>query len=48
MDSGDFSKKDIDSKKSAIDEIKNMESSKLQSYTDKLAKKIREYSDKNK
>jgi len=42
--SGDFSKKDIDSIKSAIDEIKEMEDSKLKSYTDKLAKKIREYS----
>lgn len=48
MDSGDFSKKDIDSIKSAIDEIKEMEDSKLKSCTDKLAKKIREYSSNNK
>lgn len=47
MDSGDFSKKDIDSIKSAIDEIKEMEDSKLKSCTDKLAKKIREYSNNN-
>jgi hypothetical protein len=49
MISGYFYKKDIDYIKSGIDEIKNMEQSKLQSYTDELAKKkIREHPDINK
>jgi len=43
MDSGDFTKKDIDSIKSAIHEIKDMEESQLQSYANKLAKNIKEY-----
>jgi alanyl-tRNA synthetase len=49
LDSKDFSKKDIDSIKSAVEELNNTEKSKLQSYTSELAKKIKEYSDnKNK
>ena len=47
-DSSDFSKKDIDSIKSVMDEIKDMEKSKLQSYTNDLVKKIKEYSDNSK
>lgn len=48
MDSGDFYKKDIDSIRSVIDEIKNMKQSKLESHTRELAKKkIKEYSDIN-
>jgi hypothetical protein len=48
LDSKDFSKKEIDSLRSAIDELKNTEKSKLQSYTNELAKKIREYSNSKK
>lgn len=42
-----FSKEDRESVKSALEEIKNMEKSKLQFYAKDLAKKIKEYS-KNK
>lgn len=45
MDSGDFSKDEIKSIKSALDEIKEMEKTKLQSCSKDLAKKIKEYSD---
>lgn len=48
MDTDDFSKDDIDSIKSSIDEIKQMEETKLQSYAKDLAKKIKEFSENNK
>ena len=44
MNTGDFSKKDIDSIKSVMDEVQNMEKSKLQHHAKDLAKKIKEYS----
>lgn len=44
MDSGDFSKDEIKSIKSALDEIKDMEKSKLQSCAKDLASNIRKYS----
>jgi gas vesicle protein len=47
VDSGDFSKEDIKSIKSSIEEMKNMEDSQLQARAKQLAKKIREYSDNN-
>lgn len=40
-----FSKEDREFIKSALDELKNMEKSKLQSYTKDLAEKIKEYAD---
>lgn len=40
-----FSKEDRESIKSALEEIKNMEKSNLQSYTKDLSKKIKEYAD---
>ena len=43
-----LSKQDRESIKSAIEEVKNMEKSKLQSYAKHLAKNIKEYSDNNK
>ena len=41
MDSNHFSKNDIDSIKSIMEEIKNKEKSKLQDYTKDMAKKIK-------
>jgi len=43
-----FSKEERESIKSALEEIKNMEKSRLQSYAKDLATKIRDYSDNNK
>ena len=40
-----FSKEDRECIKSALEEVKNMEKSKLQSYAKELAKKIKEYPD---
>ena len=48
LDSKDFTKKDIDSIKSTIEEVKNMEKSKVTDHANSLAKKIKEYSEKNK
>ena len=45
MNTGDFSKKDIDSITSVMEEIKNMEKSQLKRFSDNLAKKIKEYSE---
>lgn len=42
-----FSKEDQKAIKSILEEVKNIEKSKLQFYAKDLAKKIREYSDKN-
>jgi hypothetical protein len=42
-----LSKEDSQAIKSALEEVKNMEKSKLQSCAKELAKKIREYSDNN-
>lgn len=39
LDSSDFSKDEINSVKSALDEVKKMEKSKLQFYAKDLAKK---------
>ena len=47
MSSGDFSEDEIKSIKSALDEVKEMEKTKLQSCFKDLAKKIKEYSDNN-
>ena len=47
LDSKDFSKQDIDSIKSTINEVKNMEKAKVTDYAEELAKKIKEYSDNN-
>lgn len=47
-DENAFSKEDRESIKSALEEVKNMEKSQLQSYAKDLAKKIKEYSDSNK
>lgn len=44
MDYKDFSKKEIDSIKAAVEEVKNMEESQLQRSAKELAKKIRDYS----
>ena len=43
-----LSKQDRESIKSAIEEVKNMEKSELQSYAKHLVKNIKEYSDNNK
>lgn len=43
-----FSKQDGESIKSALEEVKNLEKSKLESHAKDLAKKIIEYSDSNK
>lgn len=48
LNSSGLSKEDIDCIKSTMDEIKNMEHSKLQFYAKDLANKIREYSENNK
>lgn len=48
LDSKDFSKQDLDSIKSSIKEIKAMEKAKLSDYSEELAKKIKQYSDKSK
>jgi hypothetical protein len=48
IDSGDFSKKDIDSITSVMEEIKNMEKSQLKTSSDILAKKIKQYSENKK
>lgn len=48
LDSKDFSKQDIDSIKSTIEQVKKMEKSKVTDYAKDLAKKIKEYSEKNK
>ncbi len=48
INSNDFSKQDSDAIKSILDELKEMEVSKLQSQAKDLAKKIREYRDNNK
>lgn len=48
LDSKDFSKQDIDSIKSTIEEVKKMEKSKVTDYAKDLAKKIKDYSEKNK
>ncbi len=47
LDSKDFSKQDIDSIKSIINEVKNMEKAKVTDYAEELTKKIKEYSDNN-
>lgn len=47
LDSNDLSKDEINSVRSAIDEVKKMEKSKLQSYAKDLASKIKEYSENN-
>ena len=47
LDSKDFSKQDIDSIKSTINEVKNMEKAKVTDYAEELAKKIKEYSYNN-
>lgn len=46
--SKDFSKKDLEDIKSTINEVKNMEQAKLTDFAKDLAKKIKEYSEKNK
>lgn len=48
LDSKDFSKQDINSIKCSINEIKDMEKAKLSDYTEELAKKIKQYSEKKK
>lgn len=48
LDSEDFSKKDIDSIKSTIDEVKNMEKKKITDYATELAKNIRKFSENDK
>lgn len=48
LDSSDFSKEDLDSIKSTIDEVKKMEKSKITDYSKDLALKIREFSDNSK
>lgn len=48
LNSSGLSKEDIDFIKSTIDEVRNMEHSKLQFYAKDLAKKIKEYSKNNK
>jgi ElaB/YqjD/DUF883 family membrane-anchored ribosome-binding protein len=44
----DFSRSEIQELRSVIKEIKNTEKAKITDLADNLAKKIREYSDKNK
>lgn len=44
----DFTEKDVNSIKSEIEKIKQMESSKIGEYAKDLSKKIKEYSEKNK
>lgn len=48
LNTSDLSKDDVESIKSALDEIKKLEKSKLQYYAKDLAQKIKEYSDGNK
>lgn len=48
LNSSGLSKEDINCIKSTMDEVKNMEYSKLQFYAKDLAKKIKEYSENNK
>lgn len=48
LDSKDFSKQDINSIKSTIEKVKKMEKSKVTEYAKDLAKKIKDYSEKNK
>lgn len=47
LDSSDLSKDEINSVRSALDEVRKMEKSKLQFYAKDLAKKIKEYSENN-
>jgi hypothetical protein len=47
LDNSYISKEDKQSIKSALDEVRNLEKSKLQLYAKDLAKKIREFSDEN-
>lgn len=47
LDTKYFSKQDIDSIKSTIKEVKNMEKAKVTDYAEELAKNIKEYSDNN-
>jgi hypothetical protein len=47
LDNSYISKEEKQSIKSALDEVRNLEKSKLQLYAKDLAKKIKEYSDEN-
>jgi alanyl-tRNA synthetase len=48
LNSSGLSKEDINCIKSTMDEVRNMEHSKLQFYAKDLAKKIKEYTKNNK
>lgn len=48
LDSKDFSKQGINSIKSSIKKIIDMEKAKLSDYTEQLAKKIKQYTENNK
>lgn len=48
LDTKDLTKDEVQSIRSALDEVKKLAKSKLQSYAKDLAKKIREYSEENK
>ena len=47
LDTEDLTKNEVESVRSVLDEVKNLEKSKLQFYAKDLAKKIKEYSDNN-
>ena len=47
LTNSDLTKNEVESVRSALDEVKKLEKSKLQFYAKQLAKKIKEYSDDN-